>query len=181
MTKTAKFVNEYDYTIDGVREMVGVYTKRRCTKLIIATLLIIAAILAASDLVSGKIAPGKILTDLLILLLALVILAIESWWVYKRSLKLQTERVEVMFRNETPHVRVEVTSDNLTIKSSLKSGEAEKYPLSLVKKVFQTDNYIVIVLKGALFIAMDKRGFDEGNWQDAWAYLNNLKSGRGNP
>lgn len=175
-TKTTKFVNEYDYTIDGVREIAGTYNRRRCTKIIVVTMLIMVVLFVMVNVVSGKLVISRLVTHILILLLVLAVLVVESWLVCRRAVRLQVEQAEMLFKGKVPHIRIELTDDGISIQSSIRPDSHEKYPLSTIKKVFQTDNYLVLVLKGPLFAAMDKHGFGETDWHDVLAYLNDVKS-----
>ena len=153
------FVNEYKYTTNIISESMAAWWGKRFR--------------------SGYISMGICMVLLLILAL------LKMQWIYfvlelapisvlvlfrvkvKNAVKLERERMEVVYKDTIPVIRVEIGED-IHVSSDNRDSRVS---FSDVENVVETKNLYVLFLKGSLTVALDKKGFTSGNANECLSYI----------
>lgn len=153
------FVNEYKYTTDIISESMAVWWRRTFRNgyisMGICTLVILSLSLIRMQLVY-------------LLLLPLPILVIVLFKVKeKRAVKLEQERMEVIYKDDIPFIRVEISEDIHILSDKRESCVS----FSDVENMVETNHLIVLFIRGSMTVVLDKKGFISGNADECINYL----------
>lgn len=147
------FINEYEYTFDIISEGITAYWHKKY-----------------------NIKRGYMLSGILFLLLLLVCLYEKRWAFFalellpmllilffhnkvKVAVKLEQERMKVIFLDSAPIFRIEIGEDICMI-----TPTAETHvQFSDIENIIETKNLIILMVKGNMTVTLDKRGFKQGN------------------
>lgn len=153
------FVNEYKYNEAVISEVMAAWWGRalRLSYIVVGVCALLAVVLFLSD--SGWMS----LTLLLMCILAIVVLKGKE----KHAVKLELERLEVIYKNTIPTFYIEIGDEIHTITDHSEN----RVSLSDVKKVVETKNLIVLFTKGNMTVTLDKNGFLSGNADECMDYL----------
>lgn len=153
------FVNEYKHTTDIISESMAVWWGRRFRYGYIGMGI---CILLISGLSLLKMQLAYLLLGLL-LILVIVLFKVKE----KRAVKLEQERLEVIYKDVVPSIRVEISED---IHVSTDKRES-RVSFSDVENVVETKNLIILFIKGSMTVALNKKGFISGNADECINYL----------
>ena len=153
------FVNEYKYTTDIISESMAVfwmrYFRNGYISMGIFILLILSLALFRMQLIYLLLEPLPILM--------IVLFKVKE----KRSVKLEQERMKVIYKDVVPSIRVEISED-----IHLLSDEREScVSFSDVKDMVETNHLIVLFIRGSMTVALDKKGFISGTADECIDYL----------
>ena len=155
------FINEYEYTFDIISEGITAYWHKKY-----------------------NIKRGYLLSGILFLLLLLVCLYEKRWGFLalellplllilffhnkvKVAVKLEQERMKVIFLDNTPLLRVEIGEDICMI-----TPTAETHvQFSDIENIIETKNLIILMVKGMMTVTLDKIGFKQGNADECIQYI----------
>lgn len=164
------FVNEYQYTDEIISECITAQVRRRSIVLYIATAFFILyaflLILLPCIYVGAFIFNGLSSEELMVILLPMMLI----WLCVRRknrAIKLSQERIRVLFKNTVPIYRIEIGED---IHMSSSRSESN-ISFSDVVKMIETENLIILMIRGNLTTILDKRGFKQGEADACKRYL----------
>ena len=144
------FVNEYEYTPDVLEESVGAWWD--CMfKAGYRSMLVVFILIAALSIVMKR--PVLLLVELAPLFI-IVLFKLKK----KKSIQIEKERVDTLFRNSALTYRVEVGED-ITVISAKGNNHIE------------TKNLIILFTKGSMTVTLDKKGFREGTKEAFMSFL----------
>lgn len=153
------FVNEYEYTRDFIEECVRAWwaCKYKAGYRSMSVQIILIAVLA----IMMK-RPALLLLELAPLFV-IMLFTIKK----KKSIQLERERVEVLYRNSTALFHIEVGEE---IFCTTPNGNSH-VNFSDVEGYAKTKNLIVLFIKGNMTLTLDKEGFKEGTKEDFLSLL----------
>lgn len=155
------FVNEYEYTPDILQESIGAwwdYKYKDGYRSMLAVFILIAVL----SIVMKR--PVFLLTEL-----APLFVVVLFRFKKKKSIQIEQERIDILFRGTDLFCRVEVGEDISF--TSLKGNRRIQF--SDVENYIETRNLIVLFVKGSMTIPLDKKGFREGTKEDFMSLLAN--------
>lgn len=155
----ALFVNEYEYTTDIISESIAAWWGKKFRNGYISMGICILISL-------GLFLLRKRLIYLLLGLLSILLIVLFKVK-EKRSVKLEQERMKVLYKDAVPIIRVEISEDIYTSTNKRES----RISFSDVENVVETKNLIVLFIKGSMTVALDKKGFISGNADECMDYL----------
>lgn len=153
------FVNEYKYTTDIISESMAVFWMRYFRNGYISMGIFILSIFILS-LFSMQ------LTYLLLEplpILMIVLFKVKE----KQSVKLEQERMKVIYKDVVPSIRVEISEDIHLLSDKRESCVS----FSDVEDMVETNHLIVLFIRGSMTVALDKKGFISGNADECIDYL----------
>lgn len=84
-----------------------------------------------------------------------------------RAIRMQQERVRVVYKDAIPVYRIEIGED-----IHATSPESERnISFSDVRKLIETENLMIMMIRGNLTVTLDKRGFTQGDADTCRQYL----------
>lgn len=155
------FINEYEYTFDVICEGITAYWHKKY-----------------------NIKRGYLLSGILFFLLLLVCLY-EKRWIFlalellplllilffhnkvKIAIKLEQERMNVIFPDSAPIFRVEIGEDICMVTPKAET----RVQFSDIEDIIETKNLIILMVKGTMTVTLDKRGFKQGNADECTKYI----------
>ncbi|MBD5551644.1 MAG: YcxB family protein [Lachnospiraceae bacterium] len=155
------FVNEYEYTPDILQESIGAwwdYKYKDGYRSMLAVFILIAVL----SIVMKR--PVFLVAEL-VPLFVVVLFRFKK----KKSIQIEQERIDILFRGTDLFCRVEVGEDISF--TSLKGNRRIQF--SDVENYLETRNLIVLFIKGSMTISLDKKGFREGTKEDFMSLLAN--------
>lgn len=153
------FVNEYEYTPDVLEESVGAWWD--CMfKAGYRSMLVVFILIAALSIVMKR--PVLLLVELAPLFI-IVLFKLKK----KKSIQIEKERVDTLFRNSALTYRVEVGED-ISVTSAKGNN---RIPFSDVENYIETKNLIILFTKGSMTVTLDKKGFREGTKEAFMSFL----------
>ena len=144
------FVNEYEYTPDILKESTGAWWDCKY-KDGYRSMLMVSIVIAVLSIIMKR--P-------VVLLMEFAPLFVVALFLYKKkkAAQIEQERVDILFHGSSLTYRVEVGEDISVTSSKGKS----RIQFSDVENYIETRNLIVLLVKGSMTVALDKRGFKEG-------------------
>ena len=155
------FVNEYEYTPDILQESIGAwwdYKYKDGYRSMLAVFILIAVL----SIVMKR-------PVFLVVELAPLFVVVLFRFKKKKSIQIEQERIDILFRGTDLFCRVEVGEDISF--TSLKGNRRIQF--SDVENYLETRNLIVLFIKGSMTISLDKKGFREGTKEDFMSLLAN--------
>lgn len=156
------FINEYEYAFDMISEGITAcwYKKYNIKRgYLLAGVLFLLLILVCLYEKRWEFLALELLPLLLILLFHNKV---------KAAVKLEQERMKVIFPDCAPILRVEIGEDICMV-----TPKAETHvQFSDMENIIETKNLIILMVKGMMTVTLDKRGFKQGNVEECMAYLN---------
>lgn len=155
------FVNEYEYTPDILQESIGAwwdYKYKDGYRSMLAVFILIAVlsvVMKRPVFLVAELAP----------LFVVVLFRFKK----KKSIQIEQERIDILFRGTDLFCRVEVGED---ISFTSLNGN-RRIQFSDVENYIETRNLIVLLVKGSMTISLDKKGFREGTKEDFMSLLAN--------
>lgn len=142
--------NTYQHTPENGKEMVNAWFNYKLGK--IQIILVLALII---DMINLVFTPSILDLILLVVLIALIIIyAIKR----RQIIKIERERLKVLYKDDYPIIRIELTDE-----IHMASPTSERMiAYSDIKKVVQSKHFIVLVIKGEMTVGLSKDGFEEG-------------------
>lgn len=155
------YINEYEYTYDIISESLTAWWHKKY-----------------------NIKRGYLLSGILCLLILFVCLY-EKWWLFlalellplllilffhnkvKVAVKLEQERMKVIFPDSAPVLRVEIGEDICMVTPKAET----RVQFSDVEDIIETKNLIVLMVKGMMTVTLDKQGFKQGNADECMQYM----------
>lgn len=164
------FVNEYQYTDEIISECTTAQVRRRSVVLYIAIALFILyaflLIILPYIYIGEFIYMGLSYDEMMAILIPVMLI-----WLCirrrKRAIKMSQERIRVLFKDTIPVYRIEIGEDIHATSSRSESNIS----FSDVVKMFETENLIILMIRGNLTIILDKRGFIQGDADGCKQYL----------
>lgn len=153
------FVNEYKYTTNIISESMAVWWGRKFRNGYISMGICILLILGLSLL---RMQFAYLLLELFPIPV-IVLFKVKE----KRAVKLEQERMEVIYKDVVPSVRIEINEDIHVLFNEKES----RVSFSDVENVVETNNLIIIFIKGSMTAALDKKGFITGDADECMNYL----------
>ena len=153
------FINEYEYTTDIISETMAVWWGRRFRNGYISMGICILLSLGLFLLRKQSV---YLLLGLFCVLL-IVLFKVKE----KRAVKLEQERMKVLYKDAVPVTRVEISEDIYTSTNKRES----RISFSDVENVVETKNLIILFIKGSMTLTLDKKGFISGNADECINYL----------
>lgn len=153
------FVNEYKHTTDIISESMAVWWGRKFRNGYISMGICVLLILGLSLL---RMQLAYLLLGLLPILV-IVLFKVKE----RRAVKLEQERMEVIYKDAVPFIRVEISQDIHVLSDKRES----RVSFSDVENVVETKNLIILFIKGSMTVALDKKGFISGNADECMNYL----------
>lgn len=153
------FINEYKYTKDIISESMAVWWSRKFRNGYISMGICILIFLSISLL-------GKRLAYLLLVplpILVMVLFKVKE----KQAVKLEQERIEVIFKDAVPSFHIEIGEDIRVLSDKGDSSAS----FSDVENMIETNHLIILFLRGSMTVALDKSGFISGNADECINYL----------
>lgn len=153
------FVNEYEYTPDILKESTGAWWDRmfrdgyRSMLMVSIVIVVLSIVMKRPVILLAEVAP----------LFVVMLFLLKK----KKSIQLEQERVDILFRGLSLTYRVEIGEDISVTSSKGKS----RIQFSDVENYIETRNLIVLLVKGSMTVALDKRGFKEGTKEDFMSLL----------
>jgi len=160
MKKRKRFVNQYEYNSDFVKEAINAWWNNKFKKLIII-MIILMIILVILSLITMKF---SMLLISLLCLLPIILLNLKK----KVAIKTELERMSVIYKGEP--LIIKVIFDE-SICTSTSQGE-RIIELISIESFVETRHLIVLMIKGSMTIAFSKSGFSEGTSEE---FLQHLK------
>ena len=155
----ALFVNEYEYTTDIISESMAAWWGKKFRNGYISMGICILITLGLFLLRKRII---YLLLGLLCVLL-IVLFKVKE----KRSVKLEQERMAVLYKDTVPTIRVEISED-IYVSSDKRESRVS---FSDIENVVETKNLIVLFIKGSMAVALDKKGFISVTADECMDYL----------
>jgi len=152
--KNKRFVNEYEYNSDFVKEAITAWWNTKFKKSLI-TMCTLMIILIVIFLITMKI---KWLLISLICLLPIILLSLKK----KIAIKTELERMDVVYKGEPLFIKV-IFDNNIRLSTSQGERSVE---LNAIESFVETKNLIVLMVKGSMTIAFSKAGFTEGTCEE---------------
>lgn len=153
------FVNEYKYTTDIISESMAVfwmrYFRNGYKSMGIFILLILCLALFRMQLIYLLLEPLPILM--------IVLFKVKE----KRSVKLEQERMKVIYKDAVPSIRIEIGEDIHCLSDKRESSVS----FSDVEDMVETDHLIVLFIRGSMTMVLDKEGFLSGTADECIKYL----------
>lgn len=153
------FVNEYEYTPDILKESTGACWDRmfkdgyRSMLMVSIVIVVLSIVMKRPVILLAEVAP----------LFVVVLFRLKK----KKSIQLEQERVDILFRGLSLTCRVEIGED-ISVTSSKGKNRIQ---FSDVENYIETRNLIVLLVKGSMTVALDKKGFKEGTKEDFMSLL----------
>ena len=144
------FINEYEYTPEILEESVGAWWdckfKSGYRSMLVAFILIavLSIVMKQPVLLLLELAP----------LFVIALLGLKK----KKAIQIEQERVDILFRSSPLSCRVEV-GEEISVTSPKGNSRIQ---FSDVESYIETKNLIVLLVKGSMTLAFDKKGFREG-------------------
>lgn len=163
------FVNEYRNTDEIIAECVTAQVRRRSVILYIGIgYFIVCALFLLSMRINFGVSifygwsPQELVTIIMPPLLIWLCIRRKN-----RAIRMQQERIKVLFKDAAPVYRIEIGED-----IHAASPESERnISFSDVMKLIETENLIILMIRGNLTITLDKRGFIQGDADTCRQYL----------
>ena len=153
------FVNEFQYTPEFINESVGAWWKRRFKRGYISMIVCILLIISVALLMRQ---PLYLCLEILPILVMMIMRQKT-----KLAVKLEKDRLEVVCKDTPMLCHVEIGEDIL-----MSSSQSERHvSFSDVEDLFETNNMIVIMLKGSMTVPLAKSGFKAGDAENCLNYL----------
>lgn len=153
------FINEYEYTPEILKESVGAWWDCKF-KSGYRSMLVVFILIAVLSIVMKQ--PVLLLLELAPLFV-IALLGLKK----KKAIQIEQERVDILFRSSPLYYRVEVGED---ISATSPRGNS-RIQFSDVESYIETKNLIVLLVKGSMTLAFDKKGFKEGTKEDFMSLL----------
>lgn len=157
------FVNEYEYTFDVISESISAWWRRKynfkkgCINSVLLALLIL--------LISLYTEQWMLFVALIPLPLLYIIFIFQKM---KIAVKLEQEKIKVIFPDGIPILQVEIDEDICMI-----TPKSETHvQFSDIEDIIETKNLIILMVKGMMTVTLAKRGFKQGNAGGCIDYLN---------
>ena len=154
-----QFKNEYDYTDDLIKESITSWWNWRIKKQKMMFYVCIAffGIWFVVQKQAMYLIPAVLAVGGLFLIKYRI----------RNEVKTEMQRARVMYPDKTPHISVEIGED-----VTLSSGDNTRHlKVSDIENYKETQNLIVLFLKGKLTIALSKDGFTEGTAEEMIKFL----------
>lgn len=164
------FVNEYRNTNEIISECVTAQVHRRSIVLYVAIgcYALWALYMIAMDIYFGAFSIYTLLSSYELMVIILTALLI--WLCIRRknrAVRTQQERIRVFFKDEIPVYRIEIGEDiHMTT-----LGSERSISFSDVRKMIETKNLMILLVRGNLAVTLDKRGFVLGDADECRQYL----------
>lgn len=164
------FVNEYRNTDETIAECVTAQVRRRSVVLYIAIgyNILWALYMIAMDIYFGAFSIYTVLSSYE--LTTITVTALLIWLCIrreKRAVRMQQERSRVFFKDAIPVYRIEIGEDiHMTT-----LGSERNLSFSDVRKLIETKNLMILLVRGNLAVSLDKRGFVQGDTDECRQYL----------
>ena len=161
MTKTKRFVNQYEYNSEFVKESVGVWWDSKFKKMVIfMSILIVACVVLF--LLTLKI---KWLVMSGVCLLPIVLFKLKKYI----AINTELERMKVIYKDKFLNIKI-ILDDNICM---FADGNKRSVEFSSIESFVETENLIVLFIKGSMTIAFSKEGFIEGSCEEFLLYITN--------
>lgn len=162
MSKTKRFINQYEYNSDFVKESIGVWWDSKFKKAMISMPILII-ICIVSFLMTMKII--WLLTGG-ICLLPIILFKLKK----NIAIKTELERMKVIYKDKPLNIKITL-DDNICM---LADGNKRSVEFSSIETFVETKNLIVLFIKGSMTIAFSKEGFTEGNYEEFLLYIKQI-------
>lgn len=154
-----KFINEYTYSEEMIREslLAKWYDKNKKVYIAIAAFIIVMLVMAA------------VKQNWIFLIFVALFIALGAFYelIKKRIVNEDVEKAQELYANGATSIRVEI-SDVIRAKSASNEKEIQ---YSDVTKLINSKNLILIVLKGGTTFTLSKDGFISGDAAECLQYL----------
>lgn len=153
------FVNEYEYTPDILKESTRAWWDckykdgYRSMLMVSIVIVVLSIVMKRPVILLAEVAP----------LFVVMLFRLKK----KKSIQLEQERVDILFRGLSLTCRVEIGED-ISVTSSKGKNRIQ---FSDVENYIETRNLIVLLVKGSMTVALDKKGFKEGTKEDFMSLL----------
>ena len=162
LEKAKRFVNQYEYNTELVKESINSWWNNKLKKLIVIIVLLMISI-GILFLITNKF---TLLIIGLLCLLPIIFLSLKK----RIAIKTELERIAVLYKGEPLIIKV-IFDQNICMITS--QGE-RRVELSSIQAFAETKNLIVLMVKGSMTIAFSKKGFIEGNSEDFLHHIKNI-------
>lgn len=156
------FVNEYEYTFDVISESISAWWRRKynfkmgCISSVLLALLIF--------LISLYKERWMLFAALIPLPFLYIIFILQKM---KMAVKLEKEKIKVIFPDSVPILQVEIGEDICMITPKSET----RVQFSDIEDIIVTKNLIILMVKGMMTVTLDKKGFKQGNAGECLEYL----------
>lgn len=158
-------VNKYNYTEDIIKEYQNAWWRNEFK---IGNVSMVATFIIAITMLVLKFNNGSI-SILSSLLIALPILYFISYPIKKnKAIKMETEKYQKSYNRKNNKIEIKLENNNIIINSNGNKTEVEYVK---VKKIIETKNLIVILLKGDMTISLKKDSFIDGTSDECKRFL----------
>ena len=162
MSGNKRFVNEYEYTPEIIKESTGSWWnykfKNAYKEMIILLIMIIIIFFVTQNI--------KWLLFGIMPMIPIVLIYIKK----KIAIKTELERAQVIYNSKPPVIKL-ILDKKITMITS--TGE-RILELKNIESFIETKNLVVLMVKGSMTVAFTKEGFKEGTYKELLSYLSNL-------
>lgn len=151
--------NTYQHTPENGKEIVNAWFNYKLGKM-----QILLVVLLIIDILNLVFTPSTLDFILLVVIIGLMIL-----YAIKRgqTIKMENDRLNVLYKEDYPTIITELTDEIHSV-----SPNADRMiAYSDIKKVAQSKNFIVLMMKGEMTVALHKDGFEEGTTKECLELL----------
>lgn len=163
------FVNEYDMTNDMLTEVVKASCRHGRTKRYIALTILLLVVLTVGEIALGANLPTYIVLIVFALILWSFCFVVVELIRVRQAMRTMSDRIDVSTNKNGLHYRIECKDDIVSI-----SGNSKKditLEPSDIKGVEQTKNFIVLFIKGAMILPINKSAFESGSLDDVKSFI----------
>lgn len=162
MEANKRFVNEYEYNREGAKEVTGSWWDYKFKKMnMVSIILMILEFLVF--FITGK--KSWLILGLL-MLFVLVLFALKK----RNAIKIELERMAVIYKCEAFNVKY-IFDEKIHLITSQRDSEVE---LDTIEAFVETENFVVLMMKGSMTIAFHKHGFTEGTYEEFVLHLKEI-------
>lgn len=148
------FVNEYEYTTDVLEESVGAWWDCKF-KNGYRSMLVVSVLIVVLSFIMKR--PAFLLTEL-----APLFVIVLFKYKKRKSIQIEKDKIDVLFQNLPLSYHVEI-GENIIVTFSKGSNCIQ---FSDVEKYIETQNLIILIVKGSMTLALYKKGFKEGTEEE---------------
>ena len=163
MKESNYFVNQYEYNREIVKEAINSWWNKKFQKVYCIIMMVPVILLFVLFFMTKEV---KWLYLLSLPLLPIILLFLKK----KIAIKTELKRISVIYKGETPKVKIIVDKEINMITSQ---GE-RSIEFSSIESFVETKKLIVLIIKGSMTIAVSKTGFTEGPYEEFLLYLNKV-------
>ncbi len=158
-----KFINEYEYNIDVIKENINSWWNIKFKKNIII-LLLLFIVVAILYFISKNII---FLISIFLIIIPIIFFIIKR----NNAIKIELNVIKQKYNRDSFKIGIEIDKDIV-----LKTPRGEKsFELDIIESFYETKNLIVLNVKNNTTIALKKDSFIRGTSKDFLSFLEKLK------